>query len=68
MDKQDNSINTIEQALTQLRATRSAGQYVDWDTEKDMPDILGADGIAVDGHFSLRDFEALCFLAKHFAR
>lgn len=59
----DNVITTREQAIDQLRATRAAGHFIDWDYEKDEPDVQGADGVALEGWSSWQDLEALLMLA-----
>jgi hypothetical protein len=59
----NNTSITKEQALEQLRATRAAGQYIDWDHEKNAPDIEGANGIELEGQISWKDMIALLRLA-----
>jgi hypothetical protein len=54
---------TTEQALEQLRATRAAGHYIDWNHEKDAPDIKGADGVILEGAFKWEELRALLRLA-----
>lgn len=57
-----NTITTREQAIEQLRATRAAGHFIDWDYEKDEPDIQGADGVALEGWFTPMDIQAIGIL------
>ena len=57
------TITTREQAIEQLRATRAAGHFIDWDHEKDEPDVQGADGVVLDGRSTWQDLEALLLLA-----
>ncbi len=62
MTNHDITITTTEQAVAQLRATRAAGHYIDWDAQNDSPDIVGAAGIEVGGYLSREDIESLHFL------
>ena len=60
----DNTSITEAQALEQLRTTKAAGHYIDWDHEKNAPDIDGADGVELEGYFTWADLEALLALRK----
>jgi hypothetical protein len=67
MTKHNTNI-TKEQAITQLRATRAGGHYIDWDTKNNVPDIVGAEGITVDGYLSRKDIESLYVLIQQGAK
>lgn len=60
----DNTSTTQKQALEQLQASRAAGHYIDWDHGSNGPDIQGADGVTLEGHFVWADLEALLALRK----
>lgn len=55
------NITTRKQAIEQLRATRAAGHYIEWNREKDEPEI-GSEGAIVSGQFTLVDMQALGML------
>lgn len=58
------NITTFEQAITQLRTTRAAGHFIDWDRTHDTPDVDQAKGITVEGYLSAQDIEALYLLTR----